>query len=113
MFSPDWTATLLERGGARPDPGHPLDGIGLAGYLLRDERPRERDLFWRVRGERAPRRGDWKYYRGRGGKDQLFQLAHDQREQADRAAAEPELPAELRASWERTDAGQLPYPAEG
>ncbi|MEU0630200.1 sulfatase-like hydrolase/transferase [Streptomyces sp. NPDC005989] len=110
VFSPDWTATLLELGGARPDPAYPLDGVGLAGYLLRGERPRERDLFWRVRGERALRRGDWKYYRGKGGKDQLFQLAHDQREQADRAAAEPELLAELRASWERTDAGLLPYP---
>ncbi|MFF3783337.1 sulfatase [Streptomyces sp. NPDC001933] len=110
VFSPDWTATLLELGGARPDPAYPLDGVSLAGYLLRGEQPRERDLFWRVRGERALRRGDWKYYRGKGGKDQLFQLAHDQREQADRAAAEPELLAELRASWERTDAGLLPYP---
>lgn len=103
MFSPDWTATLLELGGARPDPAYPLDGVSLAGYLLRGEEPKERDLFWRVRGERALRRGDWKYYRGRGGTDQLFQLAHDQREQADRAQAEPKLLAELRASWERTD----------
>ncbi|KQX78012.1 MULTISPECIES: sulfatase family protein [Streptomyces] len=110
VFSPDWTATLLELGGARPDPAHPLDGTSLAGYLLRDEAPKERDLFWRVRGERALRRGDWKYYRGRSGTDQLFRLADDQREQADRAAAEPELLAELRASWERTNAGLLPYP---
>ncbi|SFY41029.1 hypothetical protein SAMN02787144_102653 [Streptomyces atratus] len=63
-----------------------------------------------MRGEPALRRGDWTSYRGRSGKDQLFQLAHDQREQADRSAAEPELPAEPRASWERTDAGLLPYP---
>ncbi|MFF2330384.1 MULTISPECIES: sulfatase [unclassified Streptomyces] len=110
VFTPDWTATLLELGGARPDPAYPLDGISLAGYLLRGEKPRERDLFWRVRGERALRRGDWKYYRGSSGRDQLFQLAHDQREQADRAAAESELLAELRASWERTNAGLLPYP---
>ncbi|WP_405389589.1 sulfatase-like hydrolase/transferase [Streptomyces sp. NBC_01102] len=110
VFSPDWTATLLELGGARPDPAYPLDGTSLAGYLLRDEAPKERDLFWRVRGERALRRGDWKYYRGRSGADQLFQLADDQREQADRAAAEPELLAGLRASWERTNAGLLPYP---
>lgn len=109
VFSPDWTATLLELGGARPDPAYPLDGISLAGYLLRGEEPKERDLFWRVRGERALRRGDWKYYRGKGGTDQLFQLAHDQREQADRAQAEPKLLTELRASWERTDAGLLPY----
>ncbi|MFB7218319.1 sulfatase [Streptomyces sp. NPDC056227] len=110
VFSPDWTATLLELGGARPDPAYPLDGISLAGYLLRDEEPAERDLFWRVRGERALRRGDWKYYRGRSGVDQLFQLAHDQREQANRAEAEPDLLAELRASWEKTNAGLLPYP---
>lgn len=110
LFSPDWTATLLELGGARPDPAYPLDGVSLAGYLLRGEQPKERDLFWRVRGERALRRGEWKYYRGKGGADQLFNLAHDQREQANRAAAEPELLAELRAAWERTDAGLLPYP---
>ncbi|MEU0129833.1 sulfatase-like hydrolase/transferase [Streptomyces sp. NPDC006289] len=111
VFSPDWTATLLELGGARPDPAHPLDGVSLAGYLLRNEVPRERDLFWRVRGERALRRGDWKYYRGKAGRDQLFRLADDRREQADRAAAEPELLAELRASWERVDSGLLPYTA--
>ncbi|MFE3381756.1 sulfatase family protein [Streptomyces anulatus] len=110
VFSPDWTATLLELGGARPDPAHPLDGISLAGYLLRGETPKERDLFWRVRGERALRRGDWKYYRGRSGADQLFNLADDRREQADRAKADPERLAALRASWERTDSGLLPYP---
>ncbi|MFD3656282.1 sulfatase [Streptomyces sp. NPDC058620] len=113
VFSPDWTATLLELGGARPDPAYPLDGTSLAGYLLRDEEPGERDLFWRVRGERALRRGEWKYYRGKGGTDQLFRLSHDQREQADRAAAEPELLAGLRASWERTNAQLLPYPTGG
>ncbi|WP_228922140.1 sulfatase [Streptomyces sp. DH7] len=110
VFSPDWTATLLELGGARPDPAHPLDGVSLAGYLLRGETPKERDLFWRVRGERALRRGDWKYYRGRSGADQLFNLADDRREQADRAKADPERLAGLRASWERTDSGLLSYP---
>lgn len=49
MFPPDWAAALLELGGARPDPAYPLDGVSLAGHLLRDGRPRERDLFWRVR----------------------------------------------------------------
>ncbi|MFE0684201.1 sulfatase [Streptomyces sp. NPDC058961] len=109
-FSPDWTATLLELAGARPHPAYPLDGTSLAGYLLRGERPRERDLFWRVRGERALRRGDWKYYRGRSGKDQLFNLAADQREQADRATDDPTRLARLRAAWEKTDATLLKYP---
>ncbi|MFD3547247.1 sulfatase-like hydrolase/transferase [Streptomyces sp. NPDC058655] len=111
LFSPDWTATLLELAGTRPHRAYPLDGVSLAGYLLRGEEPARRDLFWRVRGERALRRGDWKYYRGRAGRDQLFNLAGDVREQADRAALEPARLAELRAAWERTDAGLLPYPA--
>ncbi|MEW1637332.1 sulfatase-like hydrolase/transferase [Streptomyces sp. NPDC093801] len=111
VFSPDWTATLLELAGTRPHRAYPLDGVSLAGYLLRGEEPAERDLFWRVRGERALRRGDWKYYRGKSGRDQLFDLAGDLREQADRAAAEPARLAQLRAAWERTDAGLLPYPA--
>ncbi|MFJ3666506.1 sulfatase [Streptomyces sp. NPDC090106] len=110
VFSPDWTATLLELGGARPDPAHPLDGTSLAGYLLRGERLPERDLFWRVRGNRALRRGGWKYYQDAEGTDHLFRLTADQREQADLAADEPELLAELKASWERIDDTLLPYP---
>ncbi|WP_412077317.1 sulfatase-like hydrolase/transferase [Streptomyces xanthophaeus] len=110
VFSPDWTATLLELAGARPDRAYPLDGVSLAGYLLRGEKPAGRDLFWRVRGERALRRGNWKYYRGKSGRDQLFDLAADVREQADKAAVEPARLAELRAAWESVDAGLLPYP---
>ncbi|QEU93338.1 sulfatase family protein [Streptomyces kanamyceticus] len=111
VFTPDWTATLLEIGGARPGPAHPLDGTSLAPYLLKGEEIAERELFWRVRGERALRRGDWKYYRGKDGADQLFHLTDDLREQADRAVAEPALLAGLKAAWERTDKGLLPYPA--
>ncbi|GGP81989.1 sulfatase family protein [Streptomyces melanogenes] len=112
VFTPDWTATLLEIGGARPHPAYKLDGTSLAPYLLKGERLAERELFWRVRGERALRRGDWKYYRGKGGQDQLFNLAEDRREQADRAVDEPKLLGELKAAWERTDKGLLPYPGE-
>ncbi|MFD9326812.1 sulfatase [Streptomyces sp. NPDC060065] len=110
-FSPDWTATLLELGGARPDPAYPLDGTSLAGYLLRGEEVAERDLFWRVRGNRALRRGDWKYHQAADGVDHLYNLTADSREQADLAADRPELLAELKAAWEKTAAGLLPYPA--
>lgn len=110
-FSPDWTATLLEIGGARPDPTYPLDGTSLAGYLLRGEEVPERDLFWRVRAGRALRRGDWKYFRDAAGADHLYDLAADQREQADRAEDEPALLAELRAAWEKIAGGLLPYPS--
>ncbi|WP_338686792.1 sulfatase-like hydrolase/transferase [Streptomyces acidiscabies] len=108
-FSPDWTATLLELGGARPDPAHPLDGTSLAGYLLRGEVLPERDLFWRVRANKALRRGDWKYYQDKDKVDHLYNLAADSREQADLAPDEPELLAELKAAWERTAATLLPY----
>ncbi|NEV92096.1 sulfatase-like hydrolase/transferase [Streptomyces tendae] len=111
VYSPDWTATLLELGGARPDPAYPLDGHSLAGYLLRGRGLPERDLFWRVRGNRALRRGDWKYYRDAQGRDHLYDLSADAREQADLAADRPELLAELKAAWERTDRELLPYPA--
>ncbi|MET8572191.1 sulfatase-like hydrolase/transferase [Streptomyces sp. NPDC004783] len=111
VYSPDWTATLLELGGARPDPAYPLDGRSFAGHLLRGEKAPERDLFWRVRGNRALRRGDWKYYRDASGRDHLYDLAADAREQADLAAERPGLLAELRAAWEKVDGTLLPYPA--
>ncbi|CAL9452864.1 sulfatase family protein [Streptomyces sp. enrichment culture] len=111
VYSPDWTATLLELGGARPDPAYPLDGHSLAGYLLRGRELPERDLFWRVRGNRALRRGDWKYYQDAQGRDHLYDLSADAREQADLSADRPELLAELKAAWERTDRELLPYPA--
>ncbi|MFH8739448.1 sulfatase [Streptomyces sp. NPDC017964] len=110
-FSPDWTATLLELAGARPDPAYPLDGRSLAGYLLKGEKLPERDLFWRVRANRALRRGDWKYYQDSAGKDHLYDLGADLREQADLAPDKPELLAELKAAWEKTASGLLPYPA--
>jgi arylsulfatase A-like enzyme len=110
VYSPDWTATLLELGGARPDPAYPLDGRSFAGYLLRGEEAPERDLFWRVRGNRALRRGDWKYFRDSAGRDHLYNLAADQREQADLATERPDLLAELRAAWEKTNSTLLPYP---
>ncbi|MGW1594689.1 sulfatase family protein [Streptomyces sp. NPDC002343] len=109
-YSPDWTATLLELGGARPDPAYPLDGTSLAGYLLRGERLPERDLFWRVRGNRALRRGDWKYYQDADGTDHLYHLAADLREQADLAPDRPRLLAELKEAWEDIDRELLPYP---
>ena len=63
-----------------------------------------------MRANRALRRGDWKYYRDADGKDHLYDLGADVREQADRAPDEPELLAELKASWERIASGLLPYP---
>ncbi|OKI41225.1 hypothetical protein A6A29_37765 [Streptomyces sp. TSRI0281] len=43
--------------------------------------------------------------------DTLYDMEQDQRECADRSAHEPQLVAELKAAWEKIDAGLLPYPA--
>ncbi|MGL4177037.1 MAG: sulfatase family protein [Dermatophilaceae bacterium] len=107
----DWTATLLEFAGAAADPGHPLDGASLAGYLLRGEPAPSKDLFWRLVDQRALRRGDLKYLR-LGGRDYLFDLAADVREWANLAGRRPDDLAALRQAWEQVDAGLLPYPED-
>jgi arylsulfatase A-like enzyme len=62
-----------------------------------------------MRGQRALRRGDLKYVRTSGTTDRLYDLATDEREQADLAAKRPGDLAELRAAWEAVDATLLPY----
>ena len=70
----------------------------------------ERDLFWRMVGQRALRRGDLKYVRT-DGTDHLYDLAADVREQADLARRRPTDLASLRSAWEAIDAELLPYSA--
>ncbi len=64
-----------------------------------------------MRANRALRRGDWKYYQDAARTDHLYNLAADQREQADLAPDKPELLAELKAAWEEIANGLLPYPS--
>ena len=109
VITQDWTATFLELAGAAPDPGKPLDGASLAGHLFRGEPAPERDLFWRMRGERALRRGNRKYLRTPEGVDRLHDLAADRREQANLARRHPDELAQLRGAWEAIDATLLPY----
>jgi arylsulfatase A-like enzyme len=111
VLTMDWTATLLELAGATPEAGHPLDGISLVDHLFRGKPLPQRDLFWRMRGGRALRRGDLKYVRIAGGADRLHDLSADVREQANLAAKRPSELAELRTAWEAIDSQLLPYPA--
>ncbi|GAB2856515.1 sulfatase-like hydrolase/transferase [Actinocorallia aurea] len=109
VITPDWTATLLELAGATLDPAYPLDGRSLAGYLTRGSEAPEGDLFWRVRGYRALRRGNWKYLRDADGKDHLYDLSTDEREQTEAGAAEPGRLASMKQAWEAVNATLLPY----
>nr|WP_225954861.1 sulfatase-like hydrolase/transferase [Kibdelosporangium phytohabitans] len=107
----DWTATFLDIAGAKPDQKYPLDGTSLAPHLLRGAAFPHRDLFWRMRGQRALRRGDLKYVRLPDGADRLFDVATDVREQANLAAKRPADLAALRAAWEAVNATLVPYQA--
>jgi arylsulfatase A-like enzyme len=107
----DWHATFLELAGARPDPSYPLDGVSLVDHLLRGRPAPSHDLFWRMRGERALRRGGLKYLRLQDGADHLYDLGVDVHEQADLARKRPADLASLRTAWEAIDATLLPYPA--
>ncbi|RYF19257.1 MAG: DUF1501 domain-containing protein [Comamonadaceae bacterium] len=96
----DWSATLLELGGAQPHPDYPLDGVSLAA-VLRDPAHRfERPLYWRMnhRDQRALRMGDWKYLKV-DEHEYLFDLAADERERANLAPREPDRFAALRDAW--------------
>jgi arylsulfatase A-like enzyme len=109
----DWSATMLDAAGVAADPGHPLDGVSLMPVLADAAHTFERALHWRMnhRGQRALRRGNWKYLRV-DGHDYLFDLDADERERANRAAREPERLAALHADWEAWNATMPPIPAD-
>ncbi len=107
----DWTATFLELAGAKPDPRHSLDGVSLVDHLVRGNPVPRRDLFWRMKDQRALRRGDLKYVRTPDAADHLYDLAVDVHEEADLARRRPDDVAALRAAWESIDSGLLPYRA--
>jgi arylsulfatase A-like enzyme len=109
----DWSATLLELGGAKPAPDHPWDGVSLAPLLRDPAHTQERPLFWRMnhRGQRAMRLGPWKYLRV-DGNDYLFNLDQDARERANLGKRHPDRLAEMRAAWEAWNAGMPPIPED-
>ena len=109
VMTVDWTATFLELAGAQAAAEYPPDGVSLVDHLFRGRGVPDRDLFWRMRGQRALRRGDLKYVRTSGTADRLYDLAADEREQADLAAKRPADLAQLRDAWQAIDATLLPY----
>ncbi|MEY3765059.1 MAG: hypothetical protein RLZ03_18 [Pseudomonadota bacterium] len=109
----DWSATLLELGGATPAASHPLDGVSLAAVLREPARAFERAMFWRMnhRGQRAMRQGPWKYLRV-DGNDYLFNISADARERANLATRDPDRLAAMRQAWENWNASMPPIPED-
>jgi len=109
----DWSATMIELGGAQAAPTHPLDGVSLSQFLSDPTQVFERPMFWRMnhRGQRAMRSGPWKYLRV-DGNDFLFNINLDARERANLAKREPERLAMMRQSWEDWNATMPAIPAD-
>ena len=107
----DWTATMLAAAGVAADPAHPLDGVPLQRVLADATHTFERTMCWRMkhRSQRALRQGRWKYLKV-DAHEYLFDVEADERERANRAQAEPERLAAMRAAWEAWDATMKPIP---
>jgi arylsulfatase A-like enzyme len=109
----DWSATMLELGGATPDAQHPLDGVSLTAVLRDASHQFDRPLHWRMnhRGQRALRHGDWKYLRV-DGNDYLFNIPADERERANLGGRQPERLQAMRQAWEDWHATMPPIPED-
>lgn len=114
----DLTASILAAAGVTPPPSYRPEGVNLL-PLLKEGRPVERTLFWRIknnaRDQKAVRRGLWKYLRdGVGTVDGvhefLFDLDADPAERQDLSIAHAVMLPEFRkllADWE-ADVGAGP-----
>ncbi len=109
----DWSATMLAAAGVRADPDHPLDGVSLLPVLRDAGHAFERALYWRMnhRGQRALRRGDWKYLKV-DEHEYLFDIPADERERANHAARDPARLDAMRADWLAWNATMPPIPAD-
>lgn len=109
----DWSATMLELGGAAAHAQHPWDGVSLAAFLRDPSQTFERPMFWRMnhRGQRAMRLGPWKYLRV-DGHDYLFNIHADARERANLAQREPQRLAQMRQAWESWESSMPPIPSD-
>jgi len=109
----DWSATMLDLGGATIPDSHPLDGISLRPVLQDPTHLIDRPLFWRMnhRQQRAMRSACWKYLRV-DGNDYLFNIDLDARERANLGHREPERLAAMKQAWEDWEATMPPIPQD-
>jgi arylsulfatase A-like enzyme len=111
-ISMDWVPTFLEAAGVPARDRAPTDGMSLIPALL-EARVVERDLYWRYKAnlQAAARRGQWKYLRMNGA-EYLFDVVADPQERGNLRDHFPDRFANLKADWERWNAGMLPYPED-
>jgi arylsulfatase A-like enzyme len=111
----DLLPTLRSLAGVKPPAAdEPVDGVDLSALLLEGEELPPRTLFWRIRQDRAVRRGPWKLVTVDGAGPWLFDLATDLGEERDVAGQHPDVVGALEsalAEWEKdVDAGPVLNP---
>ncbi len=110
-ISMDWVPTLVAAAGTTTAAEYPSDGENLLDIVQGSGRIMPRTLYWRYKAaeQAALREGDWKYVKI-GKNEQLFNLAEDERERAQRAGAEPARFEAMKAKWQAWNENMLPYP---
>ena len=129
----DWAATFLAAAGAKPPPGHALDGADLAPLFRGGEIPPRAlywytpfyELRWGVTPSAIIREGDWKLIESFGDhidasltyrtepRLELFNLREDLGETRDLAASEPDRARRLREklrAWITSTGAEIPRP---
>lgn len=111
MTSMDFLPTLLAMAGGEAARAGRFDGLDLSAQVTGKAQLVERSLYWRFKAseQAALRKGTWKYLK-LGGKEHLFNLAHDERERADLSQDEAARLTAMRAEWQAWNSTMLPYP---
>jgi len=113
----DVLPTAAAAAAAKLPKDRPIDGVNLLPYLTgENKQPRLRRgiLFWRMRNNRAVRKGNWKLVCSGPAAPQLFDLSKDIGETTDLALKQPEVVKELSrdlAAWEAKMVPPLWVPA--
>lgn len=101
VMSFDWMPTFMTLSGATLPAGLELDGEDLSPLLLRQQPLSSRSLFWRYRGQKVIREGNWKLLVDQEQGTMLFNLQTDPGETTNLAAAQPERVERLRQQLEK------------
>ncbi len=105
VVSLDVLPTAVAAAGGDLPEGRPIDGVNLLPYMTaQNSRPPHHVLFWRMRNNRAVRKGNWKLVLAGTRPAQLFDLSKDIGETTDLAAQKAEVVRDLSealAAWEK------------
>ena len=113
VITMDWSATILEVAGAKPDANFQLDGVNLLPICTGKQPVFERTFYWRTfqaEDQKAMRDGKWKYLKNESG-EYLFDLSQDRGETTNLKSKSATKFEELRkkyTAWEKTVLAPIP-----